>query len=201
MIYSSSERSGCHDKSRYKKLSGNGSITAKLDYITPVDNHAFSGLMIRETTDPDSKAVALGLSHTKAYEWKEYNPVSGKDESLYRNAFGAYLVCRYENGGEFDKIDENLDSLEAAEESGVSLVNDIEFKDHDNYKGYYLRLTRDGDNFSAYVSEYGKEWTLVGTRTVDMARDVYIGFAVDANKQSNSINNYNTARFSEITLR
>ena len=185
----------------YKKLSGNGSITAKLDYITPVDNHAFSGLMIRETPEPNSKTVALGLSHTKAYEWKETDPITGKSQSLYRNAFGAYLVCSYEAGGEFDEVGENLDSLSAAEESGVSLVNDIEFKDYDTYKGYYLKLTRDGDNFSAYVSKHGNDWTLVGSRTIEMAKDVYIGFAADANKQANDIDNYNTAKFSEITIR
>ncbi|MCC8098358.1 MAG: Ig-like domain-containing protein [Eubacterium sp.] len=185
----------------YKTLSGDGEITVKLDYITPVDNHAFAGIMIRETADTDSKAVALGISHTKAYEWKEYDVTAGKDVTMYRNAFGAYLVCRYETGGEFDQIDENLDSLDAAEASGVALVKDIAFKDYDNYNGYYLRLKRSGDTFTAYVSAHGTSWTEVGSRTVDMNKNVLVGFAVDANKQANNINNYNTAKFSEITIK
>ncbi|MCD8089376.1 MAG: Ig-like domain-containing protein [Clostridiales bacterium] len=185
----------------YKTLSGNGEITAKLDYITPVDNHAFAGVMIRETADTDSKAVALGISHTKAYEWKETNALTGKTETLYRNAFGAYLVGRYETGGEFDLIDENLDSLDAAEASGVALVKDIAFKNFDVYNGYYLKLVRKGDTFTAYVSAHGTQWTEVGSRTVEMKNDVLIGFAVDANKQANDIDNYNTAKFSEITIK
>ncbi len=203
VVKGSGKISGTEDNFHYvyKTLNGNGSITAKLDYITPVDNHAFSGVMIRETADPDSKAVALGISHTKAYEWKEYSVSSGKDVTYYRNAFGAYLVCRYETGGEFDLIDENLDSLDAAEESGVALVKDIAFKDYDNYSGYYLKLVRNGDTFTAYISAYGKTWTEVGSRTVDMKDSVLIGFAADANKVNNDIDNYNTAKFSEITIK
>lgn len=202
IVKGSGKISGTEDNFHYvyKTLNGNGSITTKLDYITPVDNHAFSGVMIRETADPDSKAVALGISHTKAYEWKEYSVTSGKDVTYYRNAFGAYLVCRYETGGEFDLIDENLDSLSGAEESGVALVKDIAFKDFDNYNGYYLRLVRQDDTFTAYVSSYGKEWVEVGSRTVPMKDSVLIGFAVDANKVANDIDNYNTAKFSDITI-
>ncbi len=185
----------------YKTLSGDGEITAKLDYITPVDNHAFSGIMIRESADTDSKAVALGISHTKAYEWSEYNAAKGKNETLYRNAFGAYLACRYETGGEFDEIGENIDSLDAAEASGVALVKDIAFKYYDDYNGYYLKLVRKDNTFTAYVSAHGTEWTEVGSRTVEMNKDVCVGFAVDANKTSNSIDNYNTAKFSEITIK
>lgn len=184
----------------YKKLNGDGSITTKLDYITPVDNHAFSGVMIRESADPDSKAVALGISHTKAYEWKEYVPSAGKEQTLYRNAFGAYLVCRYETGGDFDRIDENLDSLDAAKASGVSLIKDIAFKNFDDYNGYYLKLERKGDTFTAYISQFGKEWTELGSRTVDMKDSVLVGFAVDGNKVANNLNNYNTAKFSEIKI-
>lgn len=203
VVKGSGKISGTEDNFHYayKTMNGDGEITVKLDYITPVDNHAFAGVMIRESTDVDAKAVALGISHTKAYEWKETDPSTGKSTTYYRNAFGAYLVCRYETGGEFDLIDENLDSLDGAEESGVALVKDIAFKDYDNYNGYYLKLKRSGDTFTAYVSAHGTEWTEVGSRTVDMNKEVLVGFAVDANKQANAIDNYNTAKFSEITIK
>lgn len=203
VVKGSGKLSGTSDNFHYvyKRLSGDGTITAKLDYITPVDNHAFSGIMIRESADPDSKAVALGISHTKAYEWKEFVPSAGKEETLYRNAFGAYMVCRYETGADFDMIDENLDSLDAAEKSGVALVKDIAFKDFDKYNGYYLKLERSGNKFTAYVSPFGNDWTKVGERTVPMNRDVLVGFAVDGNKQANYLDNYNTAKFSDITIK
>ncbi len=184
----------------YKKLDGDGEIIAKLDYITPVDNHAFSGIMIRESAEPDAKAVAVGISHTKAYEWKEYVEELGKETTLYRNAFGAYMVCRYETGADFDTIDENLDSLDAAEKSGVALLKDIAFKNFDEYNGYYLKLVRKGNDFTSYVSPDGKDWTELGKRTVEMPNVVLAGFAADGNQQANEIHNYNTAKFSNIQI-
>ncbi|MBQ9519811.1 MAG: hypothetical protein IJR59_07955, partial [Firmicutes bacterium] len=126
----------------YKTLIGDGEISAKVDSITAVDNHAFSGLMIRDGLKADAKAIAIGLSHTKPYEWKETDPKTGKSSTYYRNAFGIYMVGRYQSGGSFDEIAENLDSLDKAQKSGVALKNDIPFKDQDQFLGYYIKLKR-----------------------------------------------------------
>lgn len=183
----------------YKMLSGDGEIVVKLDSATAIDNHAFSGIMIRENLTPASPAAVLGLSSTKAYEWKEEDPETGKTLSLYRNAFSIYLAGR-EKGGEFNILDENLDKPESALETGVYLKNDIEFKNLNTFLGYYMKLNRTGDTFTAYCSKDGKEWTEVGSRTIPMAKDVYIGLAVDANKVANKLVNVSTAKFSEISL-
>lgn len=42
----------------------------------------------------------------------------------------------------------------------------------------YLRLERDGSNYTGYVSENGTEWTEIGTHTIDFT-PTYIGFYVD----------------------
>jgi len=42
---------------------------------------------------------------------------------------------------------------------------------------YWVRLVRQGNLFSAYASSDGSNWTLVGTETIAMASDVYIGLA------------------------
>ncbi len=184
----------------YKKLSGDGEITVKLDRMTLVDNHAFSGIMIRNDLDADSAAVAVGLSATKAYEYKETDPDTGKETTLYRNAFGVYLANRAEKGGEFSLLDENLDTDAAAEATDVPLVRDIAFKELSVYKGYYLRLSRTGDKFTAYCSPDGKDWTEVGSKTVPMNETVYIGVAAEANKVANKLVNVNTAEFSDISI-
>jgi len=184
----------------YKKLKGDGEIIAKLDYATPVDNHAFSGLMIRNSLDADSAAVVVGLSSTKAYEWKEYNEEKKKDETFYRNAFSVWLAGRDKKGGDFSKLDENLDSVDGAKKTNVSIVRDIAFKNLSEYLGYYLRLVRSGNQFTAYCSPDGKDWTEVGKRTVDMNSTVYVGVAAEANKVANKLVNVNTARFSDISI-
>ncbi len=184
----------------YKYLDGDGEIVVKLDSATPVDNHAFSGIMVRESLEADSAAVVLGLSSTKAYEWKEKNPETNKEETLYRNAFSIYLAGRDKKGGAFDMLDENLDKPESALETGVQLKNDIAFKNLNDYLGYYMKLTRKGDTFTAYCSPDGKEWTEVGERTVPMSQKVYIGVAADGNKVKNKLVNVNTAKFSDISI-
>ena len=182
----------------YKTLVGDGEISAKIDSITAVDNHAFSGLMIRDGSKADAKAIAVGLSHTKPYEWKEPDPETGKDVTLYRNAFGIYMVGRYETGAVFDEVAENLDSLDKAKSSGVALKNDIPFKDKGDFLGYYVKLRREGDKFISYTSKDGENWEKLAERTVKMGEKVYIGIAVDGNKVHNRLDNLNTAKFSDV---
>ena len=183
----------------YKKLSGDGEIVVKLDSATLVDNHAFSGIMIRNDLKADSAAVALGLSATKAYEWKEKNE-TGKEVTYYRNAFSVYLAGRDKKGGDFSKLDENLDSLDGAKKTNISLVRDIAFKELSEYKGYYLRMSRKDDKFTAYCSPDCENWTEVGSRTIPMNNTVYIGVAAEANKVANKLVNVNTAKFSNISI-
>lgn len=183
----------------YKKLSGDGEIVVKLDSATLVDNHAFSGIMIRNDLKADSAAVALGLSATKAYEWKEKNE-DGKEVTYYRNAFSVYLAGRDKKGEDFSKLDENLDSLDGAKKTNIPIVRDIAFKELSEYKGYYLRMSRKDNKFTAYCSPDGENWTEVGSKTIPMNNTVYIGVAAEANKVANKLVNVNTAKFSNISI-
>ncbi len=185
----------------YMVMEGNTEIIAKIDDMTAVDNHAFAGLMIRESLSPDAKTVAAGLSHTKPYEWKETDPETGKSTTYYRNAFSAYMCGRRETGGEFDQLSENLDSPEAAAKSGVQLKNDIAFKNYSEFLGYYIKLTRIGNRFVSYISPDGKDWTKLGEMNVLMSNKVYVGLAADGNKVDNHIDNLNTVDFSHIAVR
>lgn len=185
----------------YKKLTGNFDFITKVESITPVDNHAFNGIMVRNSLSPDSAAVGVGISHTKAYEWKETDPETGKTTTLYRNPFAVYLFGRDRKRGEMDTLSENLDSLEAAQESGVQLLKDIQLKTGLEYTGSYLRLTRKGNRFTAYTSPDGSHWTQIGTKTITMNKTLYVGLGVDGNKVNNDIDNLNTAVFSGVKIK
>lgn len=178
----------------YRNLAGDGELIAKVETMTPVDHHAFAGLMVRESLEKDAKTVALGLSYTKSYSWKE------NGTTYYRNPWSAYVAARYEQGGNMDELGENLDSPENAIASGVALINDIPFKDKDKPLGYFLKLKRTGNVFRAEGSVDGVSWTLIGEREIEMDKKVYIGMAVDGNKVENQLYNLNTATFSHIQL-
>lgn len=169
----------------YKKVIGDMEITAKLEEIGSVDNHAFTGLMVRNDLKDDSATAALGLSWvklSKTYSWS------------------TYLAGRETQGGDFNELTETLDSASNAEKAGIQLVPDIPFKINGVEQGYWLKLSRKGDTFYAYGSMDGKEWTPIGEKTVAMKGSVYVGFAVDSNDVANDIEQLNYAKFSNVSF-
>ena len=178
----------------YKKISGDFAFVAKLETVSAVDNHAFSGLMVRNSLDSSSAEAALGLSWVKSTSYK----VDGK--TLYRNPWSVYLCSRDTDGGEMNALTETLDGKASAEKAGISLIDSVPFKDFDTPLGCYLKLERSGKTIRAFMSTGGAEWSEVGSREIELGDDVYVGFALDANKAANEIDNVNTATFSNITL-
>jgi RHS repeat-associated protein len=57
---------------------------------------------------------------------------------------------------------------------------------------YWVRLTRSGSTFTAYLSLDGVYWTQIGNETITMATNVYIGMAVSSN--------YVTGAFDNVSL-
>ena len=62
--------------------------------------------------------------------------------------------------------------------------------------GRWLKLVRRGSTFKAYVSRDGAAWTSVGSRTVTMAANVWVGLAVCSRKTSV----LNTSTFDHVTV-
>jgi hypothetical protein len=59
----------------------------------------------------------------------------------------------------------------------------------------WVRLKRSGNTFSGYTSTDGKTWSLVSSRNIGMAANMYFGFAV----ASGSTNTVNTATFTNLS--
>ena len=60
-----------------------------------------------------------------------------------------------------------------------------------NYPNTWLRLQRVGDAFNGFASYDGLSWTLLGSDTISMPAQIYVGFAVD----SHLTNQVTTAQF------
>jgi regulation of enolase protein 1 (concanavalin A-like superfamily) len=61
----------------------------------------------------------------------------------------------------------------------------------------WVRLVREGDLFTAYKSQDGSGWTLVGTDVISMPSTIYVGFAVTSHNQAATA----TATFSNVIVR
>jgi hypothetical protein len=170
----------------YKEFTGDLEFTARIDEIGSADNHAFTGLMVRDDLTDHSVTAALGLSWVKisnAYPWS------------------VYLAGRDKQGEAFDEMTETLDSASAAQRAGIQLLPDIAFKLNGKEQPYWLKLGRKGDTFYAYGSADGTKWTPIGERTIAMKDTVYVGFAVDSNDVANELEQLNYAKFSHISLK
>lgn len=169
----------------YQEQEGDVELVTKLESFTAVDNHTFNGVMFRESLAADAAAVGLGLSMVKINE---------------TTVWSAYMVNRAKTGANMSEISETIDSAESAEKAGIPIVTDLNFKSGNTFHGVWFKLSREGNDFTGYVSEDGLVWKKVGTLTVSLPDKAYIGFAVDANKVANELENYATAEFSNIKL-
>jgi hypothetical protein len=61
---------------------------------------------------------------------------------------------------------------------------------------YWIRLTRVGNAFSAYISPDGVNWTLLGLASTTMGSTVYVGLAVT----SHNAGQLNTSTFQNVTI-
>ena len=169
----------------YIKSSGDAEIIAKLDSSTIVDNHVFTGVMFRESLDQGAKTAALGMSMVK---------ISNE------TTWSTYLAGRDKTDGDISDISETIDSPESASKAGIPLVRDLHYKTGAKFNGTWFKLVRRGDTFTGYASDDGVKWIKVGSKTIEMNQDIYVGFAVDANKAANDLENMTTAKFSNIQV-
>lgn len=199
----------------YKTLSGDGSIEAKLDDVTAIDNHIGTGLMIRENTDENADTAFLSMSLVK-----QNTKINEGDPDLDDTTWAVYLANRgavsvtddggesleINKEGEISNMGETLDAKTSAAEAGIPLVEDFYFRTVENNEnvtnGIWLKLERKGDVFTGYAKNNSDEsWRLIGTVEIPMEKDVLIGFAVDGNKVANDIDNLCTAKFSDISIK
>ncbi|MBO5278198.1 MAG: hypothetical protein J6B06_01730 [Lachnospiraceae bacterium] len=171
----------------YQEFTGDGELKAKLDSYLIVDNHTFNGLMIRESLENNAACVAVGLTMTKIWNDME-------------STWAAFMVSRGQTGGKLPKIDSSVDSASSAEKAGIPIIPSLNFKEGDTFNGTWLKLIRKGDTFTGEVSEDGESWQTIGTLEIKLPETVYIGFAVEAGKAANNLDNYATAKFSDIRL-
>ena len=199
----------------YKGLNGDGTIIAKLDNLTAIDNHIDTGLMIRESAAANANAAFLSMSLVKQNtKINEGNPdlddttwavfLANRGATSVTSDSGEALAVN--KPGEMSALTETIDAKDSAAKAGIPLVEDFYFRTVKNNKsvtnGIWLKLERKGNVFTGYARNNTNEsWKLIGSAEIPMGQDVLIGFAVDGNKVANDIDNLSTAKFSNISIK
>jgi regulation of enolase protein 1 (concanavalin A-like superfamily) len=135
----------------YKRLSGAGSITAKVVRMTNTHESAKAGVMIRDSLEPDSVHAMMAIQPMNEVQF------------LRRSVMG-------------------LDS-EADGQSGISTP-------------VLVKVTRYLNTLRGEYSEDGEEWSLLGSLTIPMNVDVYIGLIVCSHDSLATCE----AEFSEVNM-
>lgn len=166
----------------YQPISGNASLTARVDSIALLDNNAISGLMIRDSLEPDAAQAVISTSIVKAD--RDENGNGDKDDTYY----AAYFSWRMNKG-----------------EAAVTLNTSDYPQDYlpgqtDITLPVWLKLERVGNTVVAFTSSDGAAWRELARKTIAMGKDAYIGFAVDATQLPIATVYYNTAKFSQVQL-
>lgn len=118
----------------YKKLSGSGTITTKVESVQKTSASAKAGIMIRESLAGNSKYAFAFVTPSQGTAFQQRTTTGGSAAGV---------------GGT----------------TGLTAP-------------YWLRLTRSGDFISASQSVDGVTWTGLGSTTISMTNDVWVGMAV-----------------------
>lgn len=132
----------------YRKLTGDGSITAKVNSVSNTNAWAKAGVMIRESLAAGSKHAQMIVSPTSGLAFQRRTATNGTSSST--GSTGA--------------------------------------------APYWVRLTRAGSVITAAKSTDGATWTTVGTATISMTANIYMGL-VESSHNNAALS---TASFSSI---
>jgi len=135
----------------YKRLSGAGSITARVVSMTNTHDSAKAGVMIRQTLERDSAHAMVDI------------------QPIYEAQF-----LRRISQGEISDVDAQIDV-------GTPI---------------WVRLTRSGNTFTGQTSMDGTNWVKLGSDTMPMLVDVYVGLIVCSHDSSATC----VAEFSDVTI-
>lgn len=145
----------------YQRLQGDGVITAR---FLPEPNSQLSemGVTMRESMADDAPFVALLL-------------YPGKTGQIEAPSWHARLLCR-KSGGSLTSIVARGTALQAPAVTYGRLT------------GYYwLRLQRKGDQFSAFGSLDGRQWTLVGNTSISLTSALMVGIPLCSGMANSTI--------------
>ncbi|MCD7904552.1 MAG: dockerin type I domain-containing protein [Clostridiales bacterium] len=143
----------------YKAVEGDFDVSLKVLDIPKFDNRQNNGIMFRETLDANSR---MGMI-TDTWITNGEN-----DKYLTRTTTGGASTSYF-----------------FTDESGSDVTNSSSGENHAVAK--YMRITREGDDITFYLSQSGSDWTdderqPVTVTYTDLADTVYIGYATDSSE-------------------
>jgi len=161
---------GVRDEFRfvYLKHSGDFDLAARIENLTDPHLYTKAGLMAREYLSDNTRHI--------------FFQVFPDNRPRNHNNGGYEFQYRKETGGEMKAI--YPERFEGVPEFPV------------NYPDTWIRLKREGNNFTGFYSTDGKSWKPFTSFTMEISKKVYLGLAVTSHNPGKTA----TATFSNISF-
>jgi hypothetical protein len=154
----------------YAAQSGDFDLSARLVALSMADDYTKAGIMARESLRPDCRhAYILAFPDNRSR-----NRNNGGFEFQYREGVGSESKAIY-----------------PADFAALPPLFPVDFPDT------WMRLTRSGDRFESFSSADGREWKLYSSFSLQMSREILLGFAVTSHNEGRQV----TAKFANISMR
>ncbi len=154
----------------YKSLSGNGSITAKVDSLTRSDGWSKAGVMIRESLEPGSKHAMAVITPDNGASFQYRNATGGASANLDAAGFKAPYWLRLTRTGNSLKAERSADGktwTQIGTDQNIQMVANV-----------YIGLCVTSHNPSAYSTA---EFSNVATTGTGAWQTASIGVAQRSN--------------------
>ncbi len=153
----------------FQQIKGDFEFSVRVNALSPSELYAKAGIMARQDLTDDSKNI--------------YFHVFPDNQERLNNKSGSEFIYRTKRGAEMEAIHPNWQT--AGDKFNV------------NFPNTWIKLKREGDTFTAYLSSDNKTtWQQYATYTQNMARSLLVGLAIT----SHNPNGFTKAEFSDIVI-
>lgn len=156
----------------YTKLKGDFDITVKVRAIENEDqSFGEGGLMIRKDLTPSGLMVANFVANNYFGEQDAYTFMYRLKDGGSVEPWGEAWIPDFWGKGTFGNPGFGYSAKGWAMEKPKPRP----------FPYVWLRIVRTGNTYKGLLKEYLDSWTVIGTTTVDLGEEVYVGLAISAN--------------------
>lgn len=166
----------------YKQVTGDVTITAKVNPLAKLDYYQKAGVMLRSSLDPESEFYMSAVTFVKGEDYEGTLDASGN-------------AVKAKNVRSFARTSDGL-GVANGKFVGVALKR---LNEEPNYG--WVRIVKKDQNVKIYGSNDGEGWTILNEYTTTLPETFYVGFAVDAVQDTHELVRYNAAEFSNISIK
>lgn len=175
------------------KVSGDYSLTAKIDNWAKIDYMQKAGIMIRKDIDNDKSEFYMNA----------FTMLKGEDMAKFKDVLGNAICARdlvsFARKADGDEVTPSKEASNIGSNGGILGIPHNRINEEDNYG--WMKIEKIGNTITTYGSLDGKNWSKLQEYTCSFGdSEYYIGFAIEGAQDTSEKTNINKAQFTNVKL-